>query len=438
MTATVHLDLVREFRARVADQLSAQVEESERAGRGRMRPDDERQLARQLIADALVAERRRRLNVGQALFEAAIEEDVSQAVFDALFGLGRLQPLLKNPEVTDIHVNGCDSVHLRLRDGTRLQVDPVADSDEELIELIRVAATRFGRTERRFDAAAPELNLQLPDGSRLFAVMEVSGRPSVAIRIHHHLKVTLADLRGLGMLDESLEAFLTAAVFSRQNLIIGGPWNVGKTTLLRALVHLLAPEERIVTVEDALELGFDRFPELHPDVVSLEERRPNVEGEGAVSLADEVRWGLRMDPDRLIVGEVRGDEILPMLNAMSHGNDGSLCTIHADSSRGVFEKLVLYALQTPQRLDREVTNLLVANAIDFVIFVERDEERHRHIASVREVTGAEGPVVSTNEVFAPGADGRARPAGRGRITDRRLSELVDVGFDAAWLDRSGS
>ncbi|MGH9026252.1 MAG: CpaF family protein, partial [Acidimicrobiia bacterium] len=429
------LGLVRALRARVADQLSAQVEEAERSGRGPIHTADERQLARRLIADALVAERRRRLNDASPLLEETAEDHVAQAVFDALFGLGRLQPLLNDPEVTDVHVNGCDSVHVRRRDGTRLEVDAVAESDEELIELIRMAAARFGRTERRFDAAAPELNLQLPDGSRMFAVMEVSGRPSVAIRLHHHQKVTLADLRGLDMFDQALEAFLAAAVFSRQNLIIGGPWNVGKTTLLRALVHLLSPEERIVTVEDALELGFDRFPELHRDVVTLEERRPNIEGAGAVTLADEVRWGLRMDPDRLIVGEVRGDEVLPMLNAMSHGNDGSLCTIHADSSRGVFEKLVLYALQTPQRLDREVTNILVANAIDLVVFVERDHNRHRHVASVREVTGTEGPVVSTNEVFAPGPDGRARPSGRGRITDRRLHALVDAGFDPAWLDR---
>ncbi len=401
-----------------------------------MRPDDERQLARRLIADSLVAERRRRLHVGLDLLDETVEEQISQAVFDALFGLGRLQPLLEDPEVTDIHVNGCDSVHVRLRDGTRRQVDAVADDDEELVELVRVAAARFGRTERRFDAAAPELNLQLPDGSRLFAIMEVSGRPSVAIRLHQHQKVTLADLRGLDLLDERLEAFLTAAMFSRQNLIIGGPWNVGKTTLLRALVHLLPSDERIVTVEDALELGFDRFPELHRDAVALEERHPNIEGEGAVTLADEVKSALRMDPDRLIVGEVRGDEVLPMLNAMSHGNDGSLCTIHADSSRGIFEKLVLYALQTPQRVDRDVTNTLVANSIDFGIFIERDRERHRHIASVREVTGTEGPVVSTNEVFVPGPDGRAHPAGAGCISDRRLNELVEAGFDPALLDRS--
>lgn len=430
---TIHVDLVRELRQRVADQLSARVATDEAAGRARMAVEDERQFARRLIADSLTEDRRRRLNDGQAPLDEDVEDHLAQAVFDALFGLGRLQRLLEDPELTDIHVNGCDSVHVRYRDGNRREVEPIADTDDELIDVVRLAATRFGRSEHRFDAAAPELNLQLPDGSRLFAVMAVSGRPSIAIRIHHLQKVTLADLRGLGMFEEAVEAFLAASVHSRQNLVIGGEINVGKTTLLRALGHLLPPDERIVTIEDNLELGFDRFPELHRDVVALEERRPNVEGHGAISLGDEVRWALRMDPDRVIVGEVRGDEILPMLNAMSHGNDGSMCTIHANSSKGIFEKLALYALQTPQRLDREATNLLVANSIDFAIFLDRDREG-RYVSSIREITGAEGLSVQTNEVFAPGPDGRAMPTGRGRMTDRRLAEVMEVGFDPGWLD----
>jgi pilus assembly protein CpaF len=430
---SVQLELVRDVRERVADQLMARVADEEANGRARMGLADERQLARRLIADSLTEERRRRLSAGQRPLDTDVEDDVARAVFDALFGLGRLQRLLEDPEVSDIHVNGCDSVHVRRRDGTRTQVDAIAESDEELTDVIRLAATRFGRTERRFDAANPELNLQLPDGSRLFAVMSVSGRPSVAIRLHHLQKVTLADLRGLGMVDAATEAFLSAAVFSWQNVLIAGEIGVGKTTLLRALLHLLSPDERIVTVEDNLELGIDRFPELHRNVVALEERRPNVEGEGAVTMAEEVRWALRMDPDRLIVGEVRGDEILPMLNAMSHGNDGSMCTIHANSSKGVFDKLAQYALQAPQRLDREATNLLVANAVDFVVFLDRSGAQ-RFVSSVREVTGAEGLLVQTNEVLMPGPDGRAVPAGQARMTQGRLRELVGAGFGPECLD----
>jgi Flp pilus assembly CpaF family ATPase len=293
----------------------------------------------------------------------------------------------------------------------------------------------MGRSERRFDAAHPELNLQLPDGSRLFAVMGVSARPSVAIRRHLFPKVFLADLIGLGALDDVLAGFLAAAVRARKNLIVGGGTGMGKTTMLRALINEIPPSERLITVEDSLELGIDRFPELHPDVVTLEAREANVEGRGAVALDQLVRMGLRMDPDRVIVGEVRGDEVLPMLNAMSQGNDGSMCTIHAHSSESVFRKLAMYAMQTPQRLPLEATNLLVANAVDFVVHLGcapgPDRRRARFVTSVREVVDAEGPLVVSNEVFRPGADGRAVPGVPMRTAT--LDALVDAGFDAGVL-----
>ena len=192
-----------------------------------------------------------------------------------------------------------------------------------------------------------------------------------------------------------------------------------------------------MTIEDNLELGFDRFPELHRDVVALEERRANIEGQGAISLADEVRWALRMDPDRVIVGEVRGDEFLPMLNAISHGNDGSMCTIHANSSKGIFEKLALYALQPPSGSIARRPICSSRNSIHFAIFLDRDREG-RYVSSIREITGAEGLSVQTNEVFAPAwTAGPCRPAGA-RMTDRRVTELMEAGFDPEWLDAAGS
>lgn len=424
--------LARRMRAEVADALTARHAADEAAGRGRLQGDSERQFAHRLLGEALAREAAARIREGAAPLADDAERAVAQAVLDALFGLGRLQPLLDDVTITDVHVNGCDRVFAKRVDGTRAELDPVADSDEELVELIRLAAARFGRTERRFDAAAPELNLQLPDGSRLFAVQAVSERPSIAIRMHRHQKVFLADLVGLGMLDHAVAAFLRAAVLSRQNVIIAGGTGVGKTTLLRACANEIPAHERLVTVEDALELGLDRFTDLHPNVVSFEERRANTEGEGSVSMSDLVRWGLRMDPDRVIVGEVRGDEVLPMLNAMSQGNDGSLATIHSDSSHGVFSKLALYAVQTPQRLPLEATNLLVANSIDLVVFCTRDRDGRRMVASIREVTGAEDRLVLSNEVFRPGRDGRAAPGIP--LRDATLAELVDAGFDASLLD----
>jgi Flp pilus assembly CpaF family ATPase len=298
--------------------------------------------------------------------------------------------------------------------------------------MLRMAAARVGLTERRFDVGSPSLNLQLPDGSRLFAVMAVTAHPSIAIRRHRYPKVFLEDLQGLGTVDVAVRDFLAAAVRARKNIIVCGGVDAGKTTLLRALINEIGPEERLVTIEDNLELGLDRYPELHPDVVALEAREVNVEGEGAVTLANLVRWGLRMNPDRVIVGEVRGDEVLPMLNAMSQGNDGSMCTVHANSSAGAFGKLAMYAVQAPERLPLEATNLILANALDFVVYIGRDTSG-RFVSSIREVVGAEGPMVVSNEIFQPGPDRRAVPGAPLRTTT--LEQLVGAGFDPSVLSR---
>jgi Flp pilus assembly CpaF family ATPase len=184
-----------------------------------------------------------------------------------------------------------------------------------------------------------------------------------------------------------------------------------------------------------LELGLDRYPDLHPDVVALEAREPNLEGQGGVSLAELVRWALRMSPDRVIVGEARGEEVLALLNAMSQGTDGSMTTLHASSSRGAFSKLATYAIQAPERLPLEATNLLVANAVDFVIFLAQDVDGSRFVSSVREVVDAEGPMVVSNEVFRPGPDRRAVPGVQFR--SETLEQLDAAGFDPGLLDRPG-
>ncbi len=237
--------------------------------------------------------------------------------------------------------------------------------------------------------------------------------------------------------DSNATITLRMTVRARKDLIVCGGVDAGKTTMLRALINEIDPAERLVTIEDNLELGLDRYPELHPDVVALEAREENVEGEGAVTLSQLVRWGLRMNPDRVIVGEVRGDEVLPMLNAMSQGNDGSMCTIHANSSLGAFGKLAMYAVQAPERLPLEATNLIVANAIDFVVFIGQRRaasgQLRRFVSSVREVVGADGPMVVSNEIFVPGYDGRAVPGSPLRA--QTMDALREVGFDASVLSR---
>src|SRR6516225_3866500 len=284
-----------------------------------------------LIVAAVERDARAEITAGRAPLTAQEEEELATGIHAALFGVGRLQPLLEDDRVENIDVNGCDRVYLGYADGREVLGEPVADSDAELVELIQALAAYSGLSSRPFDAAHPQLDLRLPDGSRLSAVMDVTLRPAISIRRARLGKVFLADLVANGTLLPELGSFLSAAVAGRKNIMIAGATNAGKTTLLRALANQIAPNERLITVERALELGLDQFPDLHPNVVALEERLPNSEGTGAISMAELVRRSLRMNAGRVIVGEVLGDEIVTMLNAMTQGNDGSLSTIHANS-----------------------------------------------------------------------------------------------------------
>jgi Flp pilus assembly protein, ATPase CpaF len=224
-------------------------------------------------------------------------------------------------------------------------------------------------------------------------------------------------------------------VRARKNVLITGGTSAGKTTMLRALAAEMDPLERIVTVEDAFELGLQFDPAVHADVTAFQAREANIEGEGAISQADLVRWALRMSPDRVIVGEIRGPEVIPMCNAMSQGNDGSMATLHASSSRVAFTRLASNAAQGVERLPLEATNLLVASAVHVVVHLSRGTDRRsRVVSSVREVVGADGPLVISNEVYRPDAERRARPVA-GAITTDMLEDLVDVGFDPTLLER---
>ena len=422
--------LVRALRGQVADRLNQQRRSDEVLGRTPMSAEDERQFARSLIVQVLEDHARAEITDGRTPPTAEEEELVASAVHAALFGVGRLQPLLEDPEVENIDINGCDRVFVSYADGREELTDPVADSDEELIELIQILAASVGLASRPFDSANPQLDLRLPDGSRLSAVMAVCSRPSVSIRRSRLGKVSLEDLVGNGTVTPQLATFLKAAVKARKNVMIAGSTNSGKTTLLRALASEIPPHERLITVERALELGLDKFEDAHPNVVAFEERLPNSEGLGGVSMAELVRRSLRQNPSRVIVGEVLGDEIVTMLNAMSQGNDGSLSTIHANSSIEVFNRISTYALQAEERLPVEATHMLIAGSINFVVFLRKRNDYHvggglnRVVESVREVTGVDGRVLSS-EVFAPNADGVAVP----HATISCIDDLVLHGYD---------
>ncbi len=429
--------LVRRFREDVADALARQRRDDATSGLAPMTAEDERQFARAVIGRVIEGYAREEISAGRSPLSPEEEAEVTDGVHAALFGVGRLQPLLDDPDVENIDINGCDKVFVSYADGREDLLPPVAETDDELVELVQILGSYSGLTSRPFDTANPQLDIRLPDGSRLSAVMGVCARPALSIRRARLGKVFLDDLVRNGSLLPDLAAFLSAAIAARKNVMIAGATNAGKTTLLRALANEIVPRERIVTVERALELGLGEFEDLHPNVVAFEERLPNSEGQGAITMAELVRRSLRMNPSRVIVGEVLGDEIVTMLNAMSQGNDGSLSTIHANSSLEVFNRISTYAIQSVERLPVEATMMLIAGAIDFVVFAEKHNDYaeggglRRFVSSVREINGVDGRVLSS-EVFAPGPDGRAVPAAPIACMDDLAAVGYRVGVRDGW------
>jgi len=424
-------NLVNALASRLGDLLAD--ERLDRRARNQRDPtnEEEHDFARTAVHAELLRLSAVRRSEGKSVLTVFDEAAVSSAAIAQVLGLGRLQPLLEDDEISDVHVRGNCRVWVKLRNGQRETRDPIVDTDEELIELVRRAATRLSRQERRFDAGTPELNMQLPDGSRLFATMTVSLRPSLVIRRHRFEISSLEELRLRGLLTEELQNFLTVAVRARRNFVIAGGTGSGKTTLLRALINEVPPSERIVTIEDAYELGLDHFEHLHPDHDALQSRPANIEGQGEITLADLTRMALRMDPDRVIVGEVRGAEAFPMLLAMSQGNNGSMCTMHADSTRSVFPKLAAYVSMASTGLPIDTVNLLLASALHFVIYIDNSDD-WRQVASVREVVDCDGSNIISNEIFSLDKDGELVKAFPLRESTREL--LAKYGYD----DRSES
>ncbi len=425
--------VVRFIRRRVAEALTGETRAYERRHGFRMPPGEREEVTRRLLDQALDGYADELISAGRPPLSPQVESRVLRTVADSLLAAGGLQPLLDRDDVEDIIANGADVVFVRVAGGGWEPAAPIAESDEELVELVRLLAARNDTgEERRFDRASPTLNLQLPDGSRLNAVMSVSKRPSVAIRRHRYRTMTMAELVQLGTLDALSAALLTAAVKARMNIVVAGKTGVGKTTFLRGLVSVVPALERIITLEDTYELGFELYPQAHANVVAMQAREPNLEGEGGVSLTVLFRNGLRMLPDRVLVGEVRGDEVVPMLQAMSQGNDGSMSTIHASSSAGVFRKLALYAAQAPERLDTATTNMHIAEGVDLVVHLGEVDGR-RVLTSVREVVDADGLQVMTNEILRPTPHG---PAGPGAPPSHNLlTRLAAHGFDPDLLRR---
>lgn len=393
--------------------------------------EDRRAIGAMILSEVLEDYAKDCIEHGRAVLDEDEEVALTKRVLDHFFAAGTLQDLLEDPDVMEINAAGCDDVWIRRRSGPPEQGPAIASSDIDLIDLINGLA-RHDMHERRFDTAHPYLNLHLPNGDRLFAVMDVCKRPVLCIRRHDFTTLARLDQQvETGMLDADFANFERAAVHARKNIIVCGSTGAGKTTHIRALANEVPPDERIVTIEDALELGLDRFRDLHPQVIALQEREANVEGRGAIPMVTLTKWALRANPDRVILGEVRGDEVIPMLAAMNQGTDGSMCTVHASSARAAFSKLSTYATMAPERLSLEESSLLIANGVHFVVHIALKrttrslEAPQRFVTSLVEVVGVNGVTVTVNDVFEPGADGRARPSVRPQCFD----ELVEAGLD---------
>jgi len=396
-----------------------------------------RELAEELIDKELAAVAGEALSRADEMLGHAAEARVAQWVRDRLFGHGGLDHYLRDELVEGIDVNGHANVWLTFADGRCEAGDrPVAASDEDLIALIQDLASGSGADARRFDVSAPSVNLQLSDGSRLFAAAHgICTVPTVSLRRHRYQRVTLDDLFELGTVDAGLKAFLAAAVKGRLNVLIAGGPAAGKTTMLRALAAEIPHTQRVITVEDTYELALDKDPHRQGNVTVYQTREANTEDVGAIDMTYLMRCTLRGSPKRVIVGEVRGPEIVSMCNAMSMGIDGSLATIHASTSGGVFDKLATYAAQSEERMSREAANLMVASAVNLVVLLAESRDGVRVVSSIRELTGADGPHIVTNEIWAPGSDRRARFSVY--PSDRTREALALGGFDEAWFTAEG-
>jgi Flp pilus assembly CpaF family ATPase len=331
-------------------------------------------------------------------------EALAQAVYDMRYDMGPLTPYLRDAHVENIDINGCDQVWVTYATGERVAVAPIAPSDDALVTMIRTWANRGGQTARDFSAASPLVNVAMTTGARLTATMAVTPRPCVSVRRHGQVNITLARLIELGTVDPALATFLAAAVRGRCNIIITGGVNAGKTTLLRALAREIPAEERIATLETEYELFLHTMPE-HPDVIAFEAREANSEGAGGITLHDMIAHALRHNPRRILVGEVRRTEIMPMLEAMNSGQDGSMCTLHANSPTEAFDRILILGLRGGLALAERAIHILVGMAVDLIVHVRRGYDGRRTVRYVSEVLevlppgDTERPAV--NRLFLP-------------------------------------
>lgn len=349
-------------------------------------------------------------------------------IADEVMGFGPLQRLLEDPSVTEIMVNRFDQIYIE-RNGHLSLTGSQFSSDDHLRKVIERIVSKVGR---RIDESSPLVDARLEDGSRVNAIippLAVNG-PSLTIRKFSHVPLTVRNLIEWGSITVEMAELLSACVKARLNIIVSGGTGTGKTTLLNVLSSFIPEEDRIVTIEDAVEL---QLQQQH--VVRLESRPPNIEGKGAIGIRELVRNSLRMRPDRIIVGEVRSGESLDMLQAMNTGHDGSLSTVHANSPRDAVARLETLVLMAGMDLPLRAIREQVSSAVDLIIQVTRLRDGSRRVTHVTEVQGMEGDIVTLQDVFlfdyAAGMDAQGRFLGKPTSTGIRprfLDRFSELGI----------
>ncbi|MCQ6271393.1 CpaF family protein [Pseudarthrobacter sp. R1] len=342
-------------------------------------------------------------------------------IADEVMGYGPLQRLLEDPSVTEIMVNRYDQIYIE-RGGHLTLTAAQFSSDDHLRKVIERIVSKVGR---RIDESSPLVDARLADGSRVNAIippLAVNG-PSLTIRKFSHVPLTVRNLIDWGSLTVEMAELLSACVRARLNIIVSGGTGTGKTTLLNVLSSFIPEDDRIVTIEDAVELQLQQ-----EHVVRLESRPPNIEGKGAIGIRELVRNSLRMRPDRIIVGEVRGGESLDMLQAMNTGHDGSLSTVHANSPRDAVARLETLVLMAGMDLPLRAIREQVSSAVDLIVQVTRLRDGSRRVTHVTEVQGMEGDIVTLQDVFLFDYSAGMDPHGR------FLGKPVPTGIRPRFLD----
>jgi pilus assembly protein CpaF len=376
------IDPLMEVRLKLHGRL---IEELDLSKLDKLDEDEMRRQVRRLVGETAKADR-------LALNTQELDQ-LGAEVFDEMVGLGPIEPLLKDDSIADILINGPHQVYIERRGELTLTSVRFRDNDHLLRIVNRIVAT----VGRRIDESQPMCDARLPDGSRVnaaIAPIAIDGA-SVSIRKFSKKPYDLGRLVGLGAMPACVAEFLHGAVKSRVSTVISGGTGSGKTTMLNALSAAISHGERLITIEDAAELQMQQ-----PHVVRLETRPPNIEGKGEIRQRELVKNALRMRPDRVILGEVRGEEAFDMLQAMNTGHEGSMATIHANTPRDAITRLEQMVAMGGMRLEPSAIRGQIASAVGMIVQVMRLSDGTRRCMSVSEITGMEGNVVQMQEIFA--------------------------------------